>query len=60
MQTSQCLSYRSLQERRPKGLEALQTSRSRGRRRRMGRRRRRMIMMRWRGRGLKRRICRTI
>ena len=45
MQTSQCMSYRSLQERR-EGLEAFQTARSRGRRRRMGRRRRRMLIMR--------------
>jgi hypothetical protein len=52
MQTSQCLSYRSLQERR-EGLEAFQTSLQRRSRRRMRRRRRRMMMIsrRWRGSG---------
>ena len=57
MQTSQCLSDRSLQERR-EGLEAFQTSLSRVRRRRMKRRRRRMMMRRrrWRGRGGMKRI----
>jgi hypothetical protein len=48
----QCLSYRSLQEKR-EGLEAFQTSINRRSTRRMRRRRRRMrrIIRRWKGRG---------
>ena len=59
MQTSQCLFYRFLQERK-EGLEAFKTSCRRRRRRRMRRRRRRMMMRRWKwnGRGGIRRICR--
>ena len=55
MQTSQCLSYRSLQE----GREGLEAFRRRRKRRRMMRRRGRMMRRRWRGRlGMSRR-CRT-
>ena len=48
----QCLSYRSLKERR-EGMEAFKTSLKRRTRRRLRRRRRKMMMMcrRWRGRG---------
>ena len=61
MQTSQCMSFRSLQERR-EGLETFQTSINRVIRWRKGRRRRKMMMMRrrrYKGRGVMRRISRT-
>ena len=59
MQTSQCLSYRSLLERK-EGLDAFKTSWNKSGRSRMGRRRRRMIMIRrrWREIGGMRRKCR--
>ena len=59
MQTLQCLSNRSLQERR-EGLEAFQTSWRRRRSRRMMRRRRGMMRRRrgWRESGRMRRRCR--
>ena len=59
MQTSQCLSYRSLLERK-EGLDAFKTSWNKSGRSRMGRRRRRMMMIRrrWREIGGMRRKCR--